>query len=165
LRYVALVRSDNHQREALSMTWMEKSLMVLLRLSATTLLLAVVPVLIPHAWMDSIHRGIGLGQLPAMPLIGYLTRSLSALYARHRAIILFVSFDVHCYLPLIRFLAVASGVFAASLLVLDLAWRMAWTDEAGAFRWNSPNCTFWNVTGSEYEDFRARVKTHFLGDI
>ncbi len=41
---------------------------------------------------------------------------------------------------------------------------LAWTDEAGAFRWNPPNFTFWNVTGSEYADFREDVKTHFLGD-
>jgi hypothetical protein len=39
---------------------------------------------------------------------------------------------------------------------------LAWTDEARAYRYKSPNFTFWNVTGSKYDDFREDVKSHFL---
>jgi len=44
---------------------------------------------------------------------------------------------------------------------------LVWTDKAGAFQCKSPNrslFTFWNVTESQYDDFRADVSTHFLGD-
>ncbi len=41
---------------------------------------------------------------------------------------------------------------------------LAQTDEAGAYRWNSPNFTFWNVTDSQYDEFREDVKMHFLAD-
>ena len=41
---------------------------------------------------------------------------------------------------------------------------LAQKDEAGAYRWNSPNFTFWNVTDSQYDEFREGVKMHFLAD-
>ncbi len=41
---------------------------------------------------------------------------------------------------------------------------LAWTDSNGAFPWKSPNFTFWNVSESQYDDFRADVMAHFLGD-
>lgn len=41
---------------------------------------------------------------------------------------------------------------------------LAWCDDAAnAYRWNSQNCTFWNVSDSRYEEFRQEVKEHFLG--
>ncbi|MBN2295058.1 MAG: phospholipase D family protein [Pirellulales bacterium] len=42
---------------------------------------------------------------------------------------------------------------------------LTWTDEAGAYRYKSPNATFWDVTGSDYDEFRKKVKAHFLDDI
>lgn len=39
---------------------------------------------------------------------------------------------------------------------------LAWTDSNGAFAWKSPNCTFWDVSDSRYDDFRADVMAHFL---
>ena len=52
-------------------------LVAVLRIVGAAALLAIVPVVMPHAWMDSIHGQIGLGELPHQPIIGYLTRSLS----------------------------------------------------------------------------------------
>jgi hypothetical protein len=99
----------------------ERTLVLLLRLSAAMLLLATVPVFMPHCWMDAIHRRIGLGELPDMPIVGYLTRSLSAMYAMHGALLLCLSLDVRRYLPLVRFLAVLAVVFGAGMVVLDCA--------------------------------------------
>lgn len=39
---------------------------------------------------------------------------------------------------------------------------LAWTDSNGAFAWKSPNCTFWDVSGPKYDDFRGDVTAHFL---
>jgi hypothetical protein len=41
---------------------------------------------------------------------------------------------------------------------------LAWTDEAGALPYKSPNFTFWDVTGKRYDEFRDEGKSHFLGD-
>jgi hypothetical protein len=98
---------------------MDKTLIIILRISGVTLLLALGAVFMPHAWMDIIHRKIGLGELPAIPIIGYLTRSISAMYTIHGALFLFISLDVHRYLALVRFLAVTGGLFGFGMLLLD----------------------------------------------
>lgn len=99
----------------------EKTLVVVLQVSAIVLLTALVPAVMPFAWMDDIHRQLGLGELPDTPIVGYLTRSISAMYALHGAIVFFVSLDVRRYLPLVKFLAVLSILFGLGLLVLDHA--------------------------------------------
>jgi hypothetical protein len=117
------------------MSWAEKTLVVLLRLSAAMLLFALVPACMPFQWMVVIHRALGMGELPDMPVVGYLTRSLSAFYAMHGALILYVSFDVRRHLPVIRFLAVLAVAFGAGMLVLDAAVGvpLLWTLGEGPF--------------------------------
>jgi len=107
----------------------EKMLVLLLRLSAFVLLIAVIPVMMPYAWMQDIHRRLGMGELPHGPILGYLTRSLSAMYAMHGVVMLFVSLDVRRYMPLIKCLAVLGIVLGAGLLLLDIAVGMPapWT--------------------------------------
>ncbi|HUT09642.1 MAG TPA: hypothetical protein VMY42_04035 [Thermoguttaceae bacterium] len=99
----------------------EKALAILLRISAVLLLTAVVPAVMPFAWMVEIHQRLGLGELSHARLTGYLTRSLSALYAMHGALLMFVSFDVRRFLPVIRCLAVLKLVFGTGMIVLDVA--------------------------------------------
>jgi hypothetical protein len=103
------------------MGWAEKTLVVVLRASAVILLVALVPVVMPTSWMATIHRGLGLGELPQEPIVGYLTRSLSALYASHGALVLFVSFDVRRFLPVVKCLAALNVAFGAGMLAIDLA--------------------------------------------
>jgi uncharacterized membrane protein YvlD (DUF360 family) len=98
----------------------EKALVLLLRLSAVLLLTAIVPAVMPFAWMKTIHRLLGMGELPEGPIIGYLTRSLSAMYALHGALLLFLSLDVRRFLPLVKCLAVLGIVFGVGMIVLDL---------------------------------------------
>jgi hypothetical protein len=102
----------------------ERVLVILLRLSGIVLLSALIPAVMPHSWMDQIHRQMDLGQLPDMPIVGYLTRSLSAMYALHGAIVFFVSPDVRRYLPLIRCLFVLGFLFGLGMVVLDRAVNM-----------------------------------------
>jgi len=100
----------------------ERALVVLLRCSAVVLLVAIVPACMPHHWMDVIHRRLDLGgELRETPLIGYLTRSLSALYAYHGALVLYMSFDVRRYGPLIRCMGAVSVFFGAGLIAIDCA--------------------------------------------
>ncbi|MBX3417634.1 MAG: phospholipase D family protein [Pirellulaceae bacterium] len=41
---------------------------------------------------------------------------------------------------------------------------LAWTDSIGAFQWKSPYFTFWDVSESQYDQFRTDVMAHFLDD-
>jgi hypothetical protein len=106
-----------------------------LRLLAVVVLTALVPAVMPFEWMKDIHRLLGMGELPEQPIVGYLTRSLSAMYAMHGALILFVSLDVRRYLPVVKCLAVLCILFGAGMLVLDAAVGMPvwWTAVEGPF--------------------------------
>lgn len=75
---------------------------------------ALVAVAMPHAWMERIHERIGLGSLPELPMVAYLSRSLSLFYAWIGVLVIWTSFDVTRYLPWIRIFAV-SGLVAGAL--------------------------------------------------
>jgi hypothetical protein len=107
----------------------ERILALLLRVTAGVLLLAVAPVFFPHAWMAAINRSAGLGELPDTAIVGYLTRSLSAVYAFHGALVLFISLDVRRWLPIIIIMAALGVVFGAFMLALDvhLGMPLSWT--------------------------------------
>jgi len=98
----------------------EKALALLLRLDALLLLSALIPSMMPFAWMQEIHALLGLGELVESPLIAYLTRSLSAVYAMHGAVQLFVSFDVRRYMPVVKLLAGLAIVFGLWITGLDV---------------------------------------------
>ena len=80
----------------------------LLRLIGTSSLFALIFVFAPHARMDQIHAQLGMGPLPSQPVVGYLARSTSALYAllgglfwmlsfnpkRHRAVLMHLSYSI-----------------------------------------------------------------------
>jgi len=113
----------------------ERLLELVLRLSAVILLAALVPAVMPFAWMAAIHRQLGMGELPEGPIVGYLTRSVSALYAMHGALVWFVSTDVRRYLPVVKCLAVLGIVFGAGMIVLDVSVQMPafWSIAEGPF--------------------------------
>ncbi|MSU76556.1 MAG: hypothetical protein EXS16_00520 [Gemmataceae bacterium] len=97
-----------------------------LRATAITLLSAALAVVLPHAWMDAVHRWMGLGELPDSPIVGYLTRSISALYAAFGACYCHISGDVRRYLPLLRFSVLVTIGFAIVLVSVDVACRLPW---------------------------------------
>jgi hypothetical protein len=98
----------------------ERILVVLLRTIAAVDSLAIVAVFMPHAWMDAAHRWLGLGTLPDTPIIVYLTRSLSAMYAFHAGLLWMASRDVRHYAALITYVALACVVFGTVLVGIDL---------------------------------------------
>jgi hypothetical protein len=109
------------------------ALALVLRLFGAVDLLAALAVFLPWEWMAQAHARLGLGELPPAPVVGYLARSASALYALHGALILFVSFDTGRYARLITFLAAAAVVHGAVLVGIDAATRMPawWTASEG----------------------------------
>jgi hypothetical protein len=113
----------------------ERMLVWLLRLGGAVMLTALGAVVMPSDWMNVIHRQAGLGDLPNVPIVGYLTRSISALYALHGALLVFLAGDVRRFLPVVRFLTVAGVVFGAVMLAIDGAVGMPlpWTVGEGPF--------------------------------
>lgn len=104
----------------------ERVLVVLMRVASGMMLLALGAVVMPFAWMDGVHRNLGLGPLPDTTIVHYLTRSASALYAAYGAVMLFLSFDVRRYRPVILFKAATGVVFGIGMLALDVAVGMPW---------------------------------------
>jgi hypothetical protein len=99
----------------------QRGLVLVLRILGTVDLFAVLAVFLPLEWMAKVHAWLGMGELPDQPIVNYLTRSASALYALHGAMVLFVSTDVRRYAPLIKFLALAALIHGAALYLIDLA--------------------------------------------
>lgn len=97
-----------------------RHLALLLRLAGWVLLLAWPFVFIPEEWMAASHRGLGLGEFPASPLVDYLTRSASLLYGIHGAIYLALATDVPRFLPILRVLAMLTLLAGALLIGIDL---------------------------------------------
>ena len=94
--------------------------MVLLRVGGCAMLLATLAIVLPTRWMASIHQWLGLGTFPAFPIVEYLTRSISALYAIHGGLLLLVSSDIPRFAPIVRYLGVTTSLLGISLLAIDV---------------------------------------------
>ena len=100
----------------------KKILTLMLRVSGIIMMVALVAVVMPFAWMQEIHSGfLGMGDMPGGPIVEYLARSLSLLYALHGALLLFLARDVSRFLPVIRYFAVLGIVFGVIIIGLDIA--------------------------------------------
>jgi hypothetical protein len=99
------------------------------------MLCALAFVFCPFEWMRAIHERLGMGELQYTPLTSYLTRTLSAMYATVGAILVFISFDVKRYRPLIGFLGVVAVLGGTGATILDavLGLPAFWTATEGPF--------------------------------
>lgn len=98
----------------------EKWLVLLLRIVGTTSLLATIAVYMPFVWMQEIHKFLGLGDLPKMPVVEYLARSASAFYAIVGALMWVISFDLIKYKKIASFLGLMFIIFGLNLLIIDI---------------------------------------------
>jgi hypothetical protein len=126
----------------------ERVLVLLLRLDGIIMLSALIPSIMPLAWMQGIHAWLGMGKLPDEPIIGYLTRSLSVMYAMHGAVLLFLSIDVRRFLPVVKFVAFLTILFGAGMTALDVVVGMPpfWTISEGPVLFLLYSVVFW-LTG------------------
>ena len=106
-----------------------------LQVSGGIVLLALPAVVFPYGWMDAIHEWLGLGTLPDSPMVAYLARSASALYAGLGALYLYVARDVRYYADLLRFFGRVHLLFGVAVLVIDVTVGMPvlWTAVEGPF--------------------------------
>ena len=87
---------------------------------------ALVAVCLPAAAMEAIHAEMGLGRMPKAPIVDYLARSLSLVYASMAPLCGFLARDVRRYHDVIAFQAVVKLAAGGGLLVLDLVIGMPW---------------------------------------
>jgi len=91
-----------------------------LRVIGTAALLAMVAVVMPYSNMNAIHQWLGLGQLPAEPIVGYLARSTSAFYAFFGGLMWLVSFDLRRHHWVLCYLGAATIALGTTLFIVDL---------------------------------------------
>jgi hypothetical protein len=113
----------------------EKTAAWLLRLDALSHLMAAMIVFLPDATIVWVHTRLGLGVFPDAPIAWYLARGLSAYYAMHGALMLFISLDVVRYLDLVRIAMRLFAVYGILMLIVDLQAPMPtfWTIAEPAF--------------------------------
>jgi hypothetical protein len=104
----------------------ERILVAILRVIGGAAVLAIVPVFMPHAWMDKCHHLLGLGALPETPVIVYLTRSLSALYVFHGGTLLVVAADVRRYPTMVAYFGWAFLGFGLVATWIDIHAGVPW---------------------------------------
>ena len=97
----------------------ESLLKLFLRVLGTSALTAAFFVCVPDAWMDAIHRQLGLGKLPDAPIVSYLARSTSAFYAMLGGLLWVVSFDLRRHRVVLRYLGFAILAIGLALFVVD----------------------------------------------
>ncbi len=85
--------------------------------------------LLPTEWMDTTHRWLGLGDLPRVPIVEYLTRSVAALYGFHGVLLFVVSRDPVRHRAIVRYLGVMNVAAGPLLILIDLhaGLPMFWT--------------------------------------
>lgn len=103
--------------------------------TALIMLSAAGAIVMPYEMMRDFYANLGLGELPNIPLVGYLTRSVSALYALSGATYWFLSRDIDRYLPFLRFSVLLTAVFNVVLILIDVGVEMPlyWTLGEGGF--------------------------------
>lgn len=98
----------------------ERALQILLRIGGIVVVSAFFAIFLPVHWMAATHEWLGLGVFPASPLVDYLSRSASLLYAWHGGLLLVASFDIRRYRPILLYLGIVTALGGLILLGIDL---------------------------------------------
>lgn len=83
------------------------------------LITAFIAVFLPYEKMAEIHRQMGLGDMPRLPILDYLARSVSMFYGIHGVIVLYISFNVLRYLQFLKLLCYIGFGFGIALFFID----------------------------------------------
>jgi hypothetical protein len=110
-----------------------RAITILLRIGGVLTGSAFLTMLLPFETMASIHRQLGLGNLPRTPIVDYLARSVAAFYGFHGVLLFLVSSDPVTYKPFVTYVAWMSITLGAMLLAIDLHAGMPswWTVSEG----------------------------------
>ena len=104
----------------------ERLLVWILRLAGALEILAFIAVVMPRSWMDTSHAWLGLGQMPAGPILMFMIRQASYTYGVHGLSLWLIASDVERFRPFVVFNAVAFLVAAPVFFLIDLISGMPW---------------------------------------
>ncbi len=107
-----------------------------LRLVGAMEMLAFGAVLMPRDWMESIHSGIGLMEMPKGPVFNSVMRQVSFTYGVHGVALWLIAADVGRYRPLVILTVIGYLLAAPVFFVVDLSNGMPWSWITG----NSGSC-------------------------
>ena len=92
----------------------------LLLVSGSFLLLAIVPIFFPVTLMNTIHGWLGLGEMAQTPIVIYLARSTSILYAVHGAVMVYTGLKIERLWPMVMLLGVLHVAIGLTLIGVDI---------------------------------------------
>jgi len=95
-------------------------LQIILRVGGAVVLMAVFAIFMPTRWMAATNDWLGLEGFPASPLVDYLTRSLSMMYALQGGLLILLSFDLRRYRPVLLYVSITTVVGGLLLTGIDL---------------------------------------------
>jgi hypothetical protein len=95
-------------------------LVVLLRLAGVGTASAFLAMFLPVDWMASMHRSLGLGELPRAAVVDYLARSIAALYGFHGGLLLLISRNPVKHRSIVQYVALMNVLFGLFILAIDL---------------------------------------------
>ena len=110
-----------------------RALKLLLRTFGAICLTALLPLLMPAAWIHAAHEWLGWGPFPSVPVALYMARSNSALSAFYGGLLLVLARDVSRHRPVIRYQAAAIMAYSTAGLILGRAAGMPWWFVLGDF--------------------------------
>lgn len=100
----------------------DEVLKFILRLVGGIELFAIPFLFIPFSWMNFVHENLmRLGPLTHAPVVEYMARTLTALYAFHGALIFRLSYDVTRFRPVVQFVGWLQVALGLAAFVIDLA--------------------------------------------
>jgi len=113
----------------------ERALVLILRAVGLMMCLAAFAVFLPRSWMAVAHEALGLGAFPQTPIVDYLARSASALYALGGGLLWVLSMDPRRRAPVLTYSIWSGIVFGVVILGIDLHAGMPahWTFSEGPF--------------------------------
>ena len=97
----------------------ERLISWVLRLTGATEILAFISVVMPRTWMESAHAWLGLGAMPAGPIIMFMIRQASYAYGMHGVSLWLMASDVRRYQPLIVFNAISFLIAGVVFSLID----------------------------------------------
>ena len=127
----------------------EWCLKALLRIFGGTCLLAVFAFAMPQSWMAAVHQWLGMGVLPDKPVVEYLARTTSALFAFYGGLLLVLALDVRRYARVIRYQAIVMMLFSGVGAIFGLRAGMPvwWMASDFASCWVSYGAMLWLQKG------------------
>lgn len=106
----------------------------LLVVSGAFLVLATLPVFFPVSLMQQLHEMLGLGEMPDAPIVTYLARSTSIMYAVHGFVTVFTGLKVERLWPMVWLLGLLHAGIGLLMIYVDISAGMPlyWTLGEGA---------------------------------